>query len=70
MSLKRFREPQFQGAIGNRWEPRNRVVLSALFIGRFLVPGTIGNRPAHSGSRNPPPKGGNRDQCQLSGMPR
>jgi hypothetical protein len=68
MSLRRFREPPFRIAIGNRWEPRNRFTTSTLFTSRFFVPGTSGNHPAHSGSRNPPPKGGNRDQCQLSGV--
>jgi hypothetical protein len=68
MSLQRFREPQFQGCKGNRREPWNRQTSRALLMGCFLVPGTMGTDPRTAVPGIPPSKGGNRDQCQPSGM--
>jgi hypothetical protein len=69
MSAWRFREPHFEHSDGNFREPSTRLVTPFLANGRFVVPGTNGNRSEHSGSRYPPTKGGNRYRYWYQSVP-
>lgn len=70
MSAQRFREPHFEAHFGNFREPLGQPVTFSLVDGRFMVPGTSGNRGEYSGSRFFPSLDGNRDQYRSQAVPR